>query len=1063
MKKKKNSDKFYSSKKLILQKFESATFRTIFSLVVLVLVSAVIYLSIQVFNRRTEVKIVTPSEAQPFNPGLQLYVDLNGNDANNGRSSSSAYKTISRAKNEIRTIRNSQGIPNGGIAVNIAEGTYEDTSLSFDTSDNGTNTSPVVYRGVGNKVRLLGAKKIPVSSLSGGTIKQVDLKNHGISSIKDFGGRTSGYDGSAPMELYFDNKRMTIAQYPNSPNWAYTTGSISVPAAGYATYKCGDSSYDCSVIDSFAGVSGLQVHLWNFDYASLFSTASIDKSSKRINLLGSWLETYGEKPFRLVNARNLIDTAGEYYIDPNTTILYFYPPTGLANQEMYVSSQDSVIKLNNTSDVRFERFTMEMAYGNLIDITKGNNVQILGNKLRNSGKNAVAVLGGSNHLIQSNDMYDLGEGGVLVKEDPLTKQDSSNISVLNNHIYKFEQVQMTYRQAISFKGLGNRAAYNKIHDAPNMATWIQGSNNILEYNEIFDVVKESGDTAPFHTAFSAGTQGNEVRYNYIHDIDPNNYRLSRGVIQCEGTTGVYLDDSTSNFRVYGNIIYKPGVRGVFVNNGNNNKIENNIFIGSQYGVYLQHRYWTIPEPPKGNVIQNNVNYNVEVPLTPPNKSAECPNASYQDNMFRDNTISNSNGGVKLTSDPGIIDPNTKQLKAGTSQVITAALPQFQKIPVECIGNYNDEYRSDANRNGTCGQSVPAPTQPPSANSPTPVTQTAVPQTAPPAVGNSSGKLIVIAAGSVLPGTSMPIFEVRYKDSLIASQLVTGQLVNYSFNVPSNAQVQDIKIVYTNDISTNTTNRDLRVDSVTLNNVTYSSTADDTYSTGTWTASDNCAPGYKNSVWLHCNGYFQYKATAAAATPTAIPTAVPTKSPTPLPTSTPTAVPTPVATVATNITPKPTFSAAPIPTDAPPQPQQTAGTNQSEITIYAAGQPAKGIWPKLGITVIGEQTGDIVNIITRDVRAYTYTPRNNAQVKQLQFNFINDYYEQQKDIYGNVTRSIDRNLRIQKVVQNGTTYNTTDDDTYSQGSWTASNGCSSTGFLRAEWLHCQWGYFRFDQR
>jgi hypothetical protein len=557
-----------------------------------------------------------------------------------------------------------------------------------------------------------------------------------------------------------------------------------------------------------------------------------------------------------------------------------------------------------------------------------------------------------------------------------------------------------------------------------------------------------------------------------------------------------------------------------------------------YGVFLQYRYWTEPAPPKGNVIQNNVNYSVEVALTPPNRSVECDNATWQPNMFTENTIQNANGGAVLAADPGIVDPVTKQLKNGTSASIQSALPSFQRIPIECIGNYNDEYRSDSNRNSTCGSIVlNPPTQPPTptAAPTTPPTPTAspigtgtltpyravsipgvlqaeefdnggkgvayfdttagsqlqgvpfrqdtdvdiealpvnllvpgantysvswvaageylkytftiptagsyivkprvasaglggtyrlkidnnapfatlaVPNTngwqsyveqasapvqisagshvltvemltngtqpnATAAVGNfdyftilaatpanrlpvgtltsvtsptynkvlvvsdsvidpdvtlapvtikiydngtlvktilgntlnetfssvSAGThsykvtatdaqngqeveltgspksvivqnppvatgvpLIVNAAGSASPGVAMPIFDLRVNDVTIGTRTVTGQLANYTFTVPTGTKPTDVKVVYTNDLSTIVngvrTDRDLRVDSITLDGTLYRSDAADTYSTGTWNSMTGCDAGFKQSVWLHCGGYFQYKSSAA---------------------------------------------------------------------------------------------------------------------------------------------------------------------------------------------------------
>ena len=51
-------------------------------------------------------------------------------------------------------------------------------------------------------------------------------------------------------------------------------------------------------------------------------------------------------------------------------------------------------------------------------------------------------------------------------------------------------------------------------------------------------------------------------------------------------------------------------------------------------------------------------------------------------------------------------------------------------------------------------------------------------------------------------------------------------------------------------------RNLEVDYLKFGSTVYQSESSNTFSQGTW-ASGSCAPGNKQSQWLHCNGFFQY--------------------------------------------------------------------------------------------------------------------------------------------------------------------------------------------------------------
>jgi len=1092
MKSKVNKDKFYISKrKLIKLKSKLAIHNLIPAILTIIIIFISIFTTYQLISRRNQTEKARSINAQQLTPGLQLYVSLSGSDANNGRSANSAFQTIDKAKNEVKTIKNSQGIPSGGIAVNIASGSYENLSLTFDNSDSGTDTSPIIYRAnLGQQVRLFAGQKVPASALIGTNIKQISLSSIGIGSTNPIGGRNSGYDGSAPTELYFNDKRMTIAQYPNNSTWAYTTGSPNTITNGYTNYKCGDT-YDCNVIDSLEGTSGLFVHAWTSDYSSLYEPAKVDPSSKKISASGAWIEMSGERRFKMLNAKSLLDSPGEYFIDQSTNTLYFYPPETLSNQEIYLSTKESLFKFNNASNIRLERLTMEIGFGNLVDIQSSNNIQVLGSTLKNSGKNAVWISGGADNLIQSNDMHDLGEGGVIVS-------DGTSINILNNHIYKFEQMQMSYRQAIKLIGSNNRAAYNKINDAPNMATWMQGKNNIFEYNEISDVVKESGDTAPFHSAAISDTTGNDFRYNYLHDIDSNNFRNSRGQTPCEGTTGIYLDNNTSDFRVFGNILYNTGVRGIFVNNGSRNRIENNIMIGEQYGVYLQWRYWNNNNlPPKNNSIQNNISYNVEVPLTPPNKSAECPNASWQPDMFTDNVISNANGGAALSTDPGIIDTSTHKLIAGTSQSITQAIPNFKKIPIECIGNYNDEYRNDTTRVGVCGEGgnttrlepLPSPVNPNTSTqsllppisiprSSTPYTELSAPGVIQSEFFDNGGQNVAYydtTSGSQLANQTFrndTNVDIETKsDGYSVSWAVAGEYLKYTVNfempgiykfltaVASQGQGGTFQYQIDNNIYSNV----IQVpDTKGWQSYTEISSNPISLASGTHTITLRMLSNGTQLLSQPAVGNFDYINIQPNLAPLSTPIIIQTLKPSPTLSSTATPIPTPTTTPVVQ-TPTPNRTSVPTPSQIVLSPLPQTDSTIGKLQIYAAAQPALGVWPQIGITIIGQATGDVLNIVSRDLKPYVYTPRADVSLSQLQFSFINDYYENRTDAYGNIIRRIDRNVRIQKVVVNGREFYSTDPSTYSRGTWAPPNGCATEGYLQTEWLRCQWGYFRFDQR
>jgi len=127
--------------------------------------------------------------------------------------------------------------------------------------------------------------------------------------------------------------------------------------------------------------------------------------------------------------------------------------------------------------------------------------------------------------------------------------------------------------------VGNVASHNLIHNAPHEAIYFSGNEHLIEYNEIYDIVKETGDAGAIHTGRDYTWRGNVIRYNYFHDLH------GPGLF---GVMGVYLDDFMSGTIVYGNIFYRAG-RAVFLGGGRDNTVENNVFIDCEASVHIDAR------------------------------------------------------------------------------------------------------------------------------------------------------------------------------------------------------------------------------------------------------------------------------------------------------------------------------------------------------------------------------------------------------------------------------------------------------------------------------------------
>lgn len=131
---------------------------------------------------------------------------------------------------------------------------------------------------------------------------------------------------------------------------------------------------------------------------------------------------------------------------------------------------------------------------------------------------------------------------------------------------------------------------------------------------------------------------------------------------------------------------------------------------------------------------------------------------------------------------------------------------------------------------------------------------------------------VTAWGTIVRGEGPKIaLEVNGKQEVIWK--VTKKKTTYKFvKIDASLKPEDIRVRFINDYTdpVSKASRNVKIDFITINGVRYDSEDASTYSTGTWSigsdGNGSCAPGFKKSAWLHCNGYFQYASKVSSEFP-----------------------------------------------------------------------------------------------------------------------------------------------------------------------------------------------------
>lgn len=167
--------------------------------------------------------------------------------------------------------------------------------------------------------------------------------------------------------------------------------------------------------------------------------------------------------------------------------------------------------------------------------------------------------------------------------------------------------------------------------------------------------------------------------------------------------------------------------------------------------------------------------------------------------------------------------------------------------------------------------VPSPT-PTIQPSPTPVpspspspTPSVVPSPVPSPSPTIQTKIKVLAAG--IPSENVyPTLELRIKGQLVKTFTnIRGnpdQRLFQTLEYVANQAVlaKDVSIHFVNDGSSSSQDRNVLIDKIEVNNLSYETEAENTFSEGSWNVGTGCNSKYARSEWLHCNGYFAYDQT-----------------------------------------------------------------------------------------------------------------------------------------------------------------------------------------------------------
>lgn len=479
-------------------------------------------ISIPLIIRQLTITLFMISLIIACSPEQNFYISPDGSDQNNG-TKNHPFATLERAKTAIEKIQDKP------VTIYLREGYYRLQQSFILEEKNISGDGPFLISAYpGEDVHLVGGleingfKKLDVQTKAGKQVEpkyhnhilQIDLKALGIKEYGEMSARGFGRPiQPSSMELYFNTRPMTLARWPNN-EWADIED---VPEAldgkGF--------SYEGTQPANWLEAPDVWLHgYWKYDWADTYvKVAKIDTIKKLIiaETPSGYPYTKGKR-FYALNLLEELDTPGEWYLDRETGILYFWPPSDPTEARIFISLlQDPLIQLKNTSHVTIKNLTLEYSCGAGVEIIGGSNNVIEDCTLRNMGTVAVSIgklEGNLSQVIHSNTLYNgnagtengvsgcaiytTGEGGVILGGGDRKTLTPGNNFVENCDIYDCSRWVRTYRAGVFMYGVGNKVTHNSIHDLPHTAVFFWGNDHVMEYNEIHHVCMETGDAGAFY-------------------------------------------------------------------------------------------------------------------------------------------------------------------------------------------------------------------------------------------------------------------------------------------------------------------------------------------------------------------------------------------------------------------------------------------------------------------------------------------------------------------------------------------------------------------------------------
>ena len=579
--------------------------------------------------------------------GQKIFVSTVGDDSGDG-SEEEPLRTLEKAIDVANEMREDS---DKLIEILLREGTYSVTNTIKIINSQKDDSLLKISAYQDEKVTINAGVDIPLSAMNiadsdftnaiidkpnAGSVLQYNLKDAQIEDLGEISlrGHLISDEKEAQAELSLNGEVQKLAGWPNGE---YTGLIKPIDSNEYGKRTKSGIANGCSFKVNYdrpsqwskpeqAWLSGTIGPNYEFDY---YPVSRFDSEEKRVYLSRGALEKYYTEPYyRFENVPEELDEPGEYYIDRQSGMLYFYPPEDAPKDSVLTitmstptldvsrKAPNSMFRIENSKNIVFENLIFKGGRGSAITGKNNSNIKFINCEINSFGENGIRFDASTDITISDCKIHDVGQDGILfVSCGNYQTLSPSNIVVSNNDIYNFARLERSYKTGIDFgyRCVGATAANNHIHNGPHAGMIFYGVNNDIYGNEFDNLVTEFSDMDALYCNNSnyPWERGNKIHNNYFHDIGKSSMNGRHQI----NVRAIRTDNRGCGLNIYENLFYNIGDGGN--GNGNNgigaitaegtrNRIFNNLFVDCNEAYFNTLQYKEIETADDGTLYPDTI-------------------------------------------------------------------------------------------------------------------------------------------------------------------------------------------------------------------------------------------------------------------------------------------------------------------------------------------------------------------------------------------------------------------------------------------------------------------------